>query len=340
MTRAAFLPSPGDPYVLLNCLKYFPVWENEVDTLYININSDIEYAVIDELIKKLNHPKIKFSHIPYVAGHGTSINYMLEQCVEDHILLIEDDSIIFRPGIVNKYFQFLENGTYDVIGSPRMSCSPYLAEIAKQKFGLNYEGYGDRGPNFWPCFLWTKKSCLLNTSREFNNYGWKKGAEFLGTTLTEDIVGDTFVRASIELRALGCKILEVKQYHAHPADVSFHKKNKMEIFDGNCSYIHFGSLSSGISSYLLDENGRRLKERIKLDIVPDPLQSPLDMATEELERRVAWWTEGYRVGTKEFNYYVSGFSEAYQYAIQNLITLCNLQPANIERWVSIYKELY
>lgn len=339
MSRAAFLPSPGDPYVLMNCLKYFlDVWSDEVDTLYIQINSDIEKNVIDKLLEKLNHPKIKVIFRDAVLGHGTSLKIMLDACDEDYIMLIEDDSIIFKKGTVDSFFKLLESDRYDVIGSPRMSCNPKLADIAKSKFSLDYSGYGDKGPNFWPCFLWATKDILLKTSMNFNNFAWDVGDNLLGTILDEKVVGDTFVKASLELRELGARILEIPQYHSNPDDLSFYKPQRRGIFDGSCSYIHFGSLSSGISSYLADENGRRLKERTK-DGPCSPLQNPLDMDIRELERRIAWWQEGLRVSVEEFALDIDGFEDAYRYALSRLMTLSGMTQQNVSRWVDVYKGL-
>lgn len=338
-SRAAFLPSPGDPYVLLNAMKYFPIWESEIDKLYININSDIEAPVIEELKNKLTHPKINLQYHDRVTGHGTAINNMLEVCSEDFIVLIEDDSVIFRKGIVDSYFKYLEEGKFDVIGSPRMSCSSLWAELAKNKFGLDYSGYGDRGPNYWPCFLWCKRSDLLKTDRNFSNAGFLKGQSFLNTILTEDIVSDTFAWATMQLRSLNLRFLDIPQYHCHPADINHHKGLKLGVFDGRCPYFHFGSLSSGIASYLLDENGRKLKERTKLSIAPDKLNPQLEMDINELYRRVGWWREAYEVGTKQYGFYVKDFSEAYEYAINNLIKTYALDPIKIQQWVDIYKDV-
>lgn len=337
-SRAAFLPSPGDPYVLLNTISYFHFWEEEVDALYININSDVELEVIDALKALLIHPKIKLIYQSAVVGHGEALNRMLDACVEDNILFIEDDSLIFKSGVVDHYFNIIESNEYDIIGSPRMSCSLEWAEIAKNKFNLDYSGYGDKGPNYWPCFLWCKKRDLLNTDRNFSNTGFKKGSLFLNSVLNDDVAADTFAWATMQLREQGLRFFDIPQYHANPHDEQ-NKINKIGIFDGKCPYIHLGSLSSGIASYLIDENGRRLKERIKYNIIPAPLQSPLDMDRAELERRVAWWKEAFDVGTSKYGFYVAGFSDSYLFAINNLIKICDLNATRVSRWTSLYKEV-
>lgn len=321
LNTCAFLPAPCDPFVLLHCLHYFyEVWQDEVDTLYICLNSDIEYNVIADLIQLLNHPKIVLTYFNRTLGHGTAINEMLSLCNEDYILLIEDDSIIFKKGVVTKYFELLKNNTYDLVGSPRMSCPPAVAEYLKKEFDLNYEGWGDKGPNFWPCFLWARKQDLLNTDRNFS------ATEF----------GDTFVNTSIQLRKKGLKILEIPQYHLSPDD-EINLANNRGVFDGECGYMHFGSLSSGIENTLLDQNNKPLKDRKKPNCGEVNLKKRdlTPMEKLELERRVVWWNEAYRLNQQLFG----EFGDAYGKAIEKLIIECKLSRENINNMLKMYKEV-
>ena len=338
-SRATFLPSPGDPYVLLHCLSFFQnVWQSEVDKLYIHINSDIEFPVVVatiELLKKLND-KIVVIYSDHITNHGTALDTMLSQCNEENIMLIEDDTAIFKKGIVDKYFNLLETDQYEVVGSPRGSCSQNWAEIAKNKFNLDYSGFGDRGGNFWPCFLWAKKSVLLETDRNFNAKTFEAGENFLGTTLTELACGDTFTWTSMQLRLAGRRILEIPQYHCNPADKKFYKPRKLGIFDGKCGYMHFGSLSSGISGYLIDRNNKHLKDRLKPHAQPEVRDVIKDMDKGELETRLAFWKESYRIGT-ELGFYVQGFSEAYKDSLDYLQERGGITDADIYQWVQLYK---
>jgi hypothetical protein len=341
MSRAAFLPSPGDPFVLMHCIKYFKeVWADEVDRLYININSDIEAEVVEQLMKDLEWPgKITTIYTNRTMGHGWSISRMLDECGEQFILLIEDDSIIFRKGWVDSMFKKIESEEYDVIGSPRMSCSPLIAEIAKEKLNLNYEGWGDKGPNFWPCFLFTRKSLLAHTDRHFGNKKWMKGTELLGTILPEEVVGDTFVNTSLQLRSLTEKILEIPQYHCTPDDFQ-NAKDGRGMFDGTASYMHFGSLSSGIENTLLDPNGKPLKDRKKEDTPAVKIHIPdTDQEKSEMEKRVMWWTEASATWNPQPDQKTTGFHFAYGYGIGNLIKYCKLSISNINNWRKLYMKV-
>jgi hypothetical protein len=339
MSRAAFLPSPGDPFVLMHCLKYFKeVWSDEVDRLYICINSDIEEDVVEEVMKDYEWPgKITTIYTKQVMGHGWAINRMMDECNEGYVLLIEDDSIIFKKGWVDSMFKLLEAETYDVIGSPRMSCSPEIAQIAKEKFNLNYEGWGDKGPNFWPCFLFTRKSLLAKTDRKFGNKSWQKGEKLLGVELQDTVIGDTFVNTSLQLRSLTPKILEIPQYHCTPDDFDNQKAGK-GMFDGKAGYMHFGSLSSGIENTLVDPNGRPLKDRKKLNTTGIKIRKPQTPQEEaELEKRVMWWLEASvtwfpKKLTADFHF-------VYGYALGHIEKYCNLSPSKINAWRKLYMKV-
>jgi glycosyltransferase involved in cell wall biosynthesis len=326
--RAAILPSPGDCFVLLHFLHYFKtVWQDEVDKLYIGINSDVETTVIYELLDELKHPKIVISYYDRPLGHGKAINLLLEQCDEDFVVLLEDDSIIFKKGFLTEKFDQLEGNEAMIIGSPRMSCPKQVADMAAKEFNLNYEGWGDKGPAFWPCFFFTRTNFLKSTSRHFGS----------------SEMGDTFVRSSIEMRRKIHKsmsltdkkgVFEIPQYHCSPDDYQNKEANR-GIFDGNCGYMHFGSLSSGIENTLLDQRGVPLKERTK-DVGLVKIRQPQsEQERMELEKRVMWWNESYRLNQGKFG----EFGEAYGYAIENVIKECKLSWEAINNWRKLYYEV-
>ncbi len=330
MTRAALLPSPGDPFVLLHFYHYFcTVWQDEVDMLYICINSDIELDIVTKLIDQLKHPKVKVIFTPQTLGHGKAISLMLELCDQDSVVLMEDDSIVFKKGEVAKQFEDIENNTHVFTGSPRMSCPPDIAENLKKEFNLDYSGFGDKGPNFWPCFFYISTPLLKSTTR------WFGASE----------MGDTFVKTSIELRRKARKsfatsgkqktIKEIPQYHCSPDDEQNREANR-SIFDGKCGYMHFGSLSSGIENTLLDTNGIPLKERTKPGMSSVKMRIPQsDQERSELTRRVMWWNEAYLLHQNTFG----EFGEAYGYAIENVIKTCGLSWGEINNMRKMYMEV-
>lgn len=309
--RSAFLTSSGDPYSLLNALHYYEtVWQDEIDELWVAINSTMEREVIGDLIKRFPE-KVNFFYTNRKLGYGKPLNILLELSQEGNVLLLEDDTIIFKKGVVTKYFDILDSGKYDLIGSPRMSCNKNIADQLKKEFDLNYEGWGDKGPMFWPCFLWVSKGLLLKTDRNFDPTNW----------------GDTFAWMSVQLRRIikdKSRILEIPQYHCSPDDF-YNKEAGLGIFDGECGYMHLGSLSSGIQSYLLDDNQVPLSDREAGIRAEHPEPIPHD---KEMEKRIAWWLYCYnRSNLRNVVYYQ---------AIRRAIRISGIKIEDIVKWQQLY----
>jgi len=239
--RVVLLPTMNQTHVNGMWLQLYERWQNEVDKLYVHVND---------------------------KSHGVALRYMIKKWVRptDNLLLIENDGIVFKPGIVDKYFTMIEKGEAQLIGSPRMSCHPEIAEAAKKVWSLDYEGLGDKGPNFWPNMFFINAKHLFDTDMHFEAKGWSDGEhikELNHTIKGEPQMGDTLVWTSIQLRHKGLKIHEIPQYHASPYDIE-NSENKEGIFDGKCPYFHFGSLTGDFT-------------------VPQD-----DITSRELERRAAW----------------------------------------------------
>lgn len=344
-SRAAFLPYPGDPFLFHYWLKFFDnIWGNEVDRLYVYLNSPIELEVVDYISALcLARPKIVFRYVDHQVEHGEVLNRMLEICEEEYIMLIEDDGYIFKPGVVDGYFKLLEDDHFTVIGSPRGSCSQEILDEAQKKWNLDYSGMGDVGPNFWPNFFFTKKNILLATDRNFGARAWKKGEPIvpLGVIAQEDpSAADTFVNTSLQIRAMVPieKILTIPQYHASPDDMEHHKNGQF-LFDGRAPWTHVGSLSSGVGGVLIDDYGRPLARRSidpRKDIVRVPGQCTTDQERSEWERRVTFWSlflDYAEVDKIQF------FQEEYRKALRRIIAQFELPEIRIEQKKAIYRSL-
>jgi hypothetical protein len=343
-SRAAILPYPGDPFLFNYWLRFFVrVWGDEVDTLYVYLNSPIEAPVV-EYIRSLcaERPKINFQYNPQQIEHGEAINRVLDIVTEKYIMLIEDDAFIFKSGYVNHCFGHLESGSYDIVGSKRGSCSLEISEAAKQRWGLSYEGYGDQGPNFWPCFFFCSRQLLLSTDRVFGARAWNQGETIDSLRYVVEVpvvAGDTFVNTSLQLRNMvpEHRIVYVPQYHAHPDDMD-HALSNTCIFDGHAPWVHIGSLSSGVGGVLKDDQNRCLSRRT---IDPAAGETQLgskpqsDMELKEWERRVQMWCTFLRDADREV---IKDFQELYWQAIERIIKTFGLSMGNISVRQRVYKE--
>lgn len=345
-TRAVILPYPGDPFLFQFWFKLFnKVWHSEVDRLYVTMNSSIEKQVVDYIrVLCLRNPKVVFTYIPQQLEHGEVINRTLDLVTEDLVMLSEDDGFIFKKGMVDKCFKLLESGNYDIVGSKRGSCSMEIWDCAKSRWGLCYEGLGDQGPNFWPCFFFTSKKLLLQTDRNFGARAWNLGqvVESLGYDVEVPVVvGDTFVNTSLQLRNIvpEARIHYVPQYHGSPDDLDHYEK-RIWLFDGKAPWCHIGSLSSGVGGVLMDNQGRALSRRTVDEPKPEGTALPNHCNSEgekrEWERRVQWWLTFYE--ERDPNE-IKSFAELYYNAIQRLVREYKLSMKNIGRRQKAYKEI-
>lgn len=355
MGRAVLLAYPGDPFLLNYWLHFFDtVWGEEIDSLYIGMNTPIEKEVVDyiyariEKSRKITGKNIVVEYQDHMADHGPTINKLLDLVTEDLVMLIEDDGFIFRKGVVDKCFKAIESGEYDIVGSKRGSCHMEILQAAQRKWGLQYEGEGDQGPNFWPNFFFTKKALLLQTDRNLAAKAWHKGETIpaLDYIVLDDVIyGDTFVNTSLQLRAivpLG-RIYIVPQYHGSPDDLE-HAQRQQYLFDGGAPWTHIGSLSSGVGGVLRDNHNRHLDKRTTAEPEAETHLPPewckTDAEKNEWERRVQWWQTFY-----DFAYVdtdtdiIADFRAAYGQAVQQVINQFELRISNIRRRQKVYKLL-
>ena len=324
MTKAVFLPLSGDPFVALFSIKMWERWADEVDRLYINYNNHagVPQEVVSEFLSQIKNPKIHLIYHPTGIEHGQALKELTRISQEDLIMFLEEDAYIFQEGIVSKYFKMIEDGETDIVGSPRGSCGMEIWDASKEKYGLDYSGYGDMGPNWWPNFFFCKRSDLLKTDLNFGSIQFKpeEYCKELNHTFKTVNNGDTFVWASIQLRAMGLRSISIPQHHASPNEIEDKVKEEqnwhpsLQPFDR----IHIGSLSAGWGGYLSE-------------VLPDVSH---DSSKQEIETRVAFWTianeatEGY-----------GEFKLKYQEGLFNLIKGANLDEDRILKKIQIYREL-
>lgn len=343
-SRAALLPYPGDPFLINYWLRlYDRYWANEVDRLYIHLNSPIENEVVEYIEDRvLRSPNTVFIHSNSQMEHGDVIKQTLSQVTEKNVMLIEDDGFIFKMGIVNQCFHMIECGAFDIVGSKRGSCGAEIYNASMAHWKLHDSGLGDQGPNFWPCFLFAPTS-LLQRVDNFGARAWKKGdyIPYIDHIMEAEIeASDTMVEASMQLRSMVMenRINYVKQYHGHPDDVEhFHKSHSL--FDGSAAWCHIGSLSSGVGGILADDQNRALARR-KIDPPKGPtklLNGPQsDFERREYERRVQWWLTFWE--SREWRK-IDDFADAYKKAIDQIIDQYQLSLPRIRERQAVYRSI-
>lgn len=326
MTRAAFLSAGGDPLISALVLKLFQErWHNEVDKFYIcyNNHAGVPLEASQEFIRlAMAEPKVELIYHPRGIGNGMPITEMALIAKEDLVMLLEDDGFIFEPDIANSCFQKIESDLTDIVGSPRGSCGQEIWDASAKKYNLDYSGYGDVGPNWWPNFFFCKRKDLLRTDMNFGSITFKPGeyCKELDYTFKDINHGDTFVWGCMQLRALGLRSQSIPQHHASPFEIQdqINKEQNWHPTQQPFQWIHGGSLSSGWGGYLSNQ-------------VPDTSN---DSAKQEIETRVAFWTIAASIidGFKDFKY-------AYQKGIESLILNAGLDRDRIGKKIGIYRAL-
>ncbi|MCL4416270.1 MAG: hypothetical protein M1365_06180 [Actinobacteria bacterium] len=323
MTKAALISAGGDPFLAMFVIKLWQkYWYDEVDKIYVCFNTEMDKdnKFTGELLSRLSKDKkISIIYHPYAMGYGEPIRQMLLACREDLILLLEDDGFIYTPGIVEKYFKQIEDGEFDALGSPRFSCGFEIADAMKARYNLNFEGYGDKGPNYWPNFFFCKREDLLKTDLNFAPKSFIEGEyvkEIDHTMLTTEMA-DTFGWTIMQLRHMGIRFGEIPQHHASPSETEDYKNHTGNWMNSKPPYIHGGSLSSGWSwnGFLL---GRQP--------IPDDING-----LHEIETRAAFWDL--------ISENIEGFDEfkkEYRQGVDNLIN--KLDSSLVRTKKNIYKE--
>lgn len=330
-SRCVMISSCGEPLLISFCLELLKKnsW-NEIDAIYVCFNNYAEAATeaqAEFMARYINDPKIRIVYWPSQLGYGRPISKMLAVCEEDLIVLLEDDNFVVKPGVLDAEFKKIESGEFDALGSPRFSCGMEIAEALKQKYNLDYSGFGDRGPSYWPAFFYCKRSDLLRTDLDFGPHGFEKGVYYpeLDHTMTETEAGDTFVWTSVQLRHMGLKIGEIPQNHSDPFDIDLYEKKEGKWAGDGPSYIHGGSLSA--VKYLKGD-------------IPNV---EAEISKFEIESRVAWWKIIAEYNTpdlfdEQINWAWKDYFLDYEQGIEELIKNAQLDSQRITQKIKIYKE--
>lgn len=332
MSRAVILPHFGDPFALYYWLSWYKrVWHKEIDKLHIVSSNVLEEtlepikAMIDDATKASGKEiDLKWSIAP--IQHGDAIRDALERVNEELVMLVEEDTVIFKAGELDACFKAIESGQYDLVGGNRGSCSDILTQKSKEKYGACPlpPTSRDNCYNFWPNFFFCRKDLLLSTDRNFNARTWTKGEkiEQLGIDVGDEIVvGDTFVWASIQLRALTTKIGHVEQYHGSPSDLDDYNSH-INVFDGRAGWVHHGSLSGWKSLF------------------DDKQQHIIGVDMNEIARRMQWYRTfiDFWVGKNPDT--LVQLAEGYRKGIQRNIALYEIPESIIEKRQFIYQQTF
>ncbi len=327
MSRAMFLPTPGDPYIALGWLSSYKKFCMEaVDKLYVNINSPAPKEVVDyieEEFKKVGACVVR--HNKFI-GHGHALTELLDLCKEDHVFISEDDFYIQQQGMIDKWFKIIENKEKDLIVSMRGSVHPSLIKATAIKYSLfNKEAIE---PNFWPSLFVARTKDLRKTDKNFEAKVFKNGEYIkeINYTPSEDMSGDTFVWMSMQLRHMGLK---------YQKELQWRMINVIRRWVSTPPWIHVGSGSTSFNGHLFNKDMTMFgneRELLPREITPLPNKGIKD----HFEWKYAWWKMMKEAFPIPESSPLFKFGENYGRAIERTTRLYNLNQNFIDHHERAY----
>lgn len=223
MSRAVFLPTPGDPFLVSYWLRQYEQWRDLVDKLYVYISWPQEPEVIDRLradIEAVGGICVRAVSQGTRHEHGQALEEMLALCGEDVIFMAEDDLYVQDRHAFAAYFEQVEREGC-VIGRSRGSMSMEIVNATKERY--------PNGAALWP-FVFARTRALRSLTERFGARWWAAGEEVKGIdhTCEEACNADTFGAASMEIRGRFTVV-----------------EGAIPTIWGSGPWFHVGSLSSG-----------------------------------------------------------------------------------------------
>ena len=323
----AIMPSRGDVFNTVLFLKcYEKHWKESVDKLIIHINSPVEKRVVDFMTDYIGqHDKTEVMYTPNYVDHGGSLTQMVKTIDEGDVLFLEEDTLILNKDFIPAKYDRMLNNNCDAIGTVRGCCSQEI--IDRQKTLYNCSGL-----NLAPYFTFCKVSDLRKTDLVFVAKSYPQGStiEPINLSCNANMAGDTFVWMSIQLRALGLRILENNEIDGGTVDYQ-NFQTRTGIFAPNCHRIHHHTL---YMDYLITDDGLVFtsKERspTKRVWVPNLSDSVNQMQIHAWAKLALELTRDEIVG-------IDNFVEEYEHLANRDIQLNNLDMNFINKLKECYK---
>lgn len=313
--RAALLPAGGDPFLLAYWLRHYRTWASEVDELRLAVCGQDDPAIRAYLRERAAEaPNVIVTFHPR-TDHGMMLGYLVGETSADVVMFCEDDAFVRSPTAVGQAFRRLEDGSTDIVASPRGSASTAFVDTVIERYGtLTAEATGETGPFFWPCFLFARRADLLRTDGYFS--AWPEGTPIplVGFTAEGQAV-DTFGWASLQLRRMGLRVTVEPQYRA---------QKHMAIWSP--PWFHVGSLSSGYGGYFLGDYPADLRQR-HFDAIRGDLY--------DWHKRMSWWQRVWERWDGE----LPEHHAAYGAAIRDYLTGTGMNQADVDEWRRMFDQL-
>lgn len=256
MTKEALMISNCFPFFIRYWREVFKKWQNEIDKVYVAIETPLEPTTENYIRNLFKHPKINLS--PGYTAQFNGLTKMFKESNEDLVMVLHDDTFILNKKPLDKYFALAEQGKIVVPLYRHYNPAGYIEskmnELFPKQVPFIVEETGEKGYSFLLYLFFANRKNLEETSAYFGGSGYKKGDYFapFKENLKEKIGGDTGFLLGLELLANGKEFIAIPHEDNTTTNLSRmnnqidflekSKNNKTGLF--NVDWIHIMGLAN------------------------------------------------------------------------------------------------
>lgn len=198
MKRLAVLGSCAPVFMLRYWMTFLPHWIDEVDEVVLNL----QQIPIDHKAYLVKAAK-EYKKLTVIAEPKNpwpqSISDGITASKADTVLILHDDTFIFKKGVVDEFFTLAEKGNVVTPMHGIYSPTDYVNDVLKEMYPEYLKNLKDY--SFLLYFLFMPRKFFMATSGYLGGSGWKKDewVELLGRKIEQDVAGDTGFKLALEL---------------------------------------------------------------------------------------------------------------------------------------------
>lgn len=355
-SRAVVVGSNAFPYLISYWFYLFTkYWQDEVDVVYFAISQaghPKSWGYTKALLE--SHPKIKV--VETGLAWPDSINKVTREVKEDLVLCLHDDVLIYKSGIIDKYFKIVEEK--DVVVTPLTGIytpSPLIQELMHVKFPNQVPFVsedGDKEYSFYCHFFFIKNELLKKTSIDFGEWHIKIGEYcplLKWTPLSTPFGADTNFKLCLELLNAGAKFYGIPKKEITNILALGNSLNDLErmiinregIFSPESEWLHLQTMAYHIYGLYFDLGERESLEirsggRVREKIYNEETSFDIPSYKNALEIKIAWIYEFWRAGNFES---LGKYHAHAQNEIEKIIEIVKLDKVKIKKLSKLFKNI-
>lgn len=312
MKRAVLMGTNAFPYLAFYQAKLMrEVWADEVDKIYIAVSQPVYPSVFNYVRKVLQLvPNVEVIHTQ--TDWPESINRVAQTIDADSLLVMHDDTLIYKKGVVDHYFKEVEKTgkVYTPIHG-NYSGGQFTEELIMRKYGdqmpIVCEEQETKGYSFFSFFLFMPMSLFNKTSKRFDTFyvAPDQYCELLDFKPRVNGIGaDTDFLLNLELLNAGAHYVGIPEYNftrlynlPNPLE-AFNKilEKRENPFVEGAGYMHIQTMAYHIGGLFWDLGEREALTIQRGDDVGPKSLNMKDFRSDPMHRwtlifRLAWIRE-------------------------------------------------